>query len=123
MDILKNLRKNKDLRLSNERIKDILQTSRLSLGQIIDRTGDRNARQEMQKICEDLYDVNESISSDELAKIEEPTKDTLIATTKKIEEITKKVEIFDPRSKSVVTTIVAKTLKIRECFLSQKASA
>ncbi|MFZ2969986.1 MAG: hypothetical protein WA063_02455 [Minisyncoccia bacterium] len=122
MEIFKNLRKNKGSRLSNEKIKNILQTSRISLEQIIDKTGDRNAQEEIGNICKDFYDANESISSNEDAKIEEPIMQKLILATEKIEEIDKK-EILSPALKPVVRTIATQTLEIRDCFLSQKAPA
>ncbi len=123
MNFLEKFRRNKNLELKNEEIKTILQNSRRSLGEVHNKIFDSKTQKEISEICEDFYEANESISSNDQAEIEEPTKRTLIAATTKIEEITKKGEVFDQKSRTVVTTIAAKTLKIRECFLSQKASA
>lgn len=123
MNFLEKFRRNKNLELKNEEIKTILQNSRRSLGEVHNKIFDSKTQKEISEICEDFYEANESISSNERAEIEEPTKRTLIAATTKIEEITKKGEVFDQKSRTVVTTIAARTLKIRKCFLSQKASA
>jgi hypothetical protein len=120
MFIQEYFKENKDVELSNESIKTIINKSRFSLGEIIDKIKDRNTQEEIIRICQNFYDANEKISLD--GAIEESTKKTVIDASEKIEMISKDV-VFDKKTGSIVSTIANDTSLVIRCFKSQKAPA
>lgn len=110
--------------IKTEEIKKFLNDSRIVLKKVAASPTVRGEIQkELAEICLEIYDVNESIPGNGNSPINDDTRNRIIKTSERIENL-KDVEIScDKESGSAICTIISQSLTIKHHFQTQAISA
>jgi len=109
--------------INTEDIKKFLNDSRIKLRKVAcSSTVKAEIQKELAEICTEIYDVNESIPGDSNISISLDTISKIVKTSERISKLEIERDIAS-ESREVISTIVSKSLLIKQHFQTQAISA